>query len=223
MINKYLILKKLRINTILCLLISYSCAPTVPKNITYSQKLSEIESLAQHADGFLKRYEGLKQNQAILAYSALLEGSLLIIRYNFSILELNQDDSNNIIPHVESITSRLTKHLSYYSDVWRKSITKNIEYPFLYVDFSTALFIVKDEFRRVGVYTKLEELKDSLKTKVMKLDKNNFPYTLELYGVINQLIKQCEDPTGSLTSFNSTVNTLNMEISKILPLAELEH
>ena len=223
MINIYSISKKVRIISILCLFIYSSCAPTIPSNLSYSQKLSEIEVLAEYADGFLIRYEGKKKNEASLAYSALIDGSMHKIMYNMDIMSLKFDDSNNIIPHVESITNHLNKHLSDYSEVWRKSITKNIEYPFLYVDFSTALSIVNNEYRLAGVFTKLEELKDLLKTKVIQLDKNNFPYTLEIYGIINQFIKQCENPTGSLTTFNSTVNTLNMEISKILPLAELEY
>ena len=79
--------------------------------------------------------------------------------------------------------------MSQYSDTWGKSITNNIERPYLNVDFSTALAIVVSEYRRIGVFAKLEELKDLLKTKVMQLDKNNFPYTLQIYGIINQLIK----------------------------------
>ena len=113
--------------------------------------------------------------------------------------------------------------MSNYSKTWGESITYNIQYPYAFVDFSTALSIVDSEYRRVGVFTKLEELKDSLKAKVMQLDKNNFPYTLQIYGIINQLITLCENPIGSLTTFNSTVNTLKMEISKIFSLAELEN
>jgi len=110
-----------------------------------------------------------------------------------------QHDSNNIIPHVESITNNLYKHLSYYSDTWGKSITNNIERPYLNVDFSTALAIVVSEYRRIGVFAKLEELKDLLKTKVMQLDKNNFPYTLQIYGIINQLIKLWYPTTMSIS------------------------
>jgi|TARA_B100002003_G_C14024173_1_gene493854 hypothetical protein len=213
----------MRIFSILCLFIYTSCAPQTQKNVLYSQKLSENETLAQYADEFLKKYEGTKRDEASTAYLALLQGNYLISSYDLNILQLKQDDSNNIIPHVESITNNLSKHLSNYSKTWGESITYNIQYPYAFVDFSTALSIVDSEYRRVGVFTKLEELKDSLKAKVMQLDKNNFPYTLQIYGIINQLITLCENPIGSLTTFNSTVNTLKMEISKIFSLAELEN
>ena len=107
MINKYSILKNMRIVGILCVFIYTSCAPTIPKNVEYSQKLSETEALAQYADDFLKRYEGTKKNKALLAYIALFQGNMLNASYNTRILLLELDDSNNIIPHVESITNNL--------------------------------------------------------------------------------------------------------------------
>ena len=201
----------------------YSCAPSIPSNVKYSQKLSENENLAKYANQFLKDYEGKKQNQASLAYLALFQGNFLNATYNVSILSLKQDDSNNIVSHIESITNKLTQHLSYYSEIWSNSITNHIQNKNLYVDFSTALFILNREYQRIGVFTKLDEIKDLLKSKVMTLDKNQKKSTLELYAIVNQLIDLCEEPKGSLRTFNSTVNSLSLEISKISPLAELEY
>ena len=62
----------------------------------------------------------------------------------------------------------------------------------------------------MGINDVLGECKSLIKSKVKRLDKNDYPQTYEIYSLFTQLISQCENPSGSLMSFNNKINDINI-------------
>ena len=200
-----------------------SCAPMIPKNVKYSQELASSELLAEHSDYLLKAYEGTKKDEAYWGYYSILNGSILSLQYDIISLSLDSDTTNNILQHIPSIKSILTLHLSSYSEIWSKAISNHVRYEYSSIDFSSALAICKTEYKRMGIFDYVKTIKENVKLKTSQFERDKYSRTYEVYGLIAQLISLTEDPSGSLMSFNQTVNSLNVELDKVLALAELEH
>ncbi|RZB30337.1 MAG: hypothetical protein SRB1_02617 [Desulfobacteraceae bacterium Eth-SRB1] len=78
--------------------------------------------------------------------------------------------------------------------------------------FSTALAITKKEYERIGVFSKIDSLKEQIKVNISAYDKIKYQKTYELYAVLSQLMDLAENPKGSSMTFNSTVNGLNPSV-----------
>ena len=123
---------------------------------------------------------------------------------------------------MNSLKKVLILHLGKYSNVWSEAIEGHARYKTTTVDFSTALFLTKKEYSRIGLFSKVDTIKDGIKTELGNFDKRSYHKTYELYGVTSQLIALIEEPKGSLMTFNSRVNQLDSNFSNSLALAELE-
>jgi len=212
---------------ILVVILLIGCAPMIPNYVEYSQKLVNSQLLAKHYDYYLKTYGGTEKigfyDEAYWGYYSILTASTLNIQYDLVMSALESDTTNNVLDHIPSIKNILTQHLYIYSEIWSKAISEHVKYEYFSVDFSTALAICKNEFKRMKTFDKVKKIKDQLKIKTNKLDKAKYPNTYEVYGLITQLISLTEKPTGSLLTFNQTVNSINIELDKVLALAELEY
>lgn len=202
---------------------SVPSVPSVPSNVKYSQELASNENLKKHSDYFLKAYAGTTKDEAVLAYGSILKGEILTILYDVSIRACETDTTNNFLNSIPTIKGVLLQHLSFYSDTWSTAISNHAKYECCFVDFSTALLINKHEYKRMGIFDKVEKIQGLIKSRVSLYERDKFPRTYEVYGLITQLISLCEDPKGSLMSFNQTINSIDIELEKILALAELEH
>lgn len=196
---------------------------TIPSNVKYSQELASSDLLKQHSDYFLKAYEGTKKDEAYWGYLSIVQSGLLSVLYDVSIKALASDVNKNFLKAIPSVNSALKLHLSFYGDTWSKAISNNANNEYISVDFTTALAVCENEYKRTGVFDKVENIKELIKTKTSLYERDKFPRTYEVYGLITQLISLVEKPAGSLISFNQTVNSLEIELTKVLALAELEH
>lgn len=211
------------IGAMMALLLS-ACTPMVPKNVKYANELNSSQLVAKHADYFRSEYAGTTKDEAFWAYYAILEGELLTQIYDLILESMDQEtDGNSIISYIKIIKRTImSTQLANYSKIWSNAINRHAHNKYSCVDFSTALYITNKEYHRIGVFSKLDTIKKKLKEKISTLDKHKYQRTYELYAVISQLMTLAEEPKGSLMTFNSTVNRLNTDFSKILALAELE-
>ncbi|MBC8213273.1 MAG: hypothetical protein H8E71_01345 [Candidatus Marinimicrobia bacterium] len=210
-----------------CVPVEKQSVPEIPENIKFSKKLEKF-GLKEHAEYFINEYKSgqfSKKDKAEWGYNAIYWGSFLYSDYRTVSNNLQNDLSLNYIQHIPNISGVINSHLGEYSKNWRKAIRKtSSEYgEWFYCDFSTVLAIYVKEFKRLGLFEKIDTIKQNIKYKTSELDKAQYPMTYEVYGLISQLISLAENPTGSLVTFNQTVNKLNNELVKALVLAELEH
>ncbi|MFH1777811.1 MAG: hypothetical protein ABH952_09690 [Candidatus Omnitrophota bacterium] len=200
-----------------------ACVTMIPMNEKYANELLINQSLAKHADYFKSKYAGTTKDEASYAYRAILVGELLAVQYDLALKMLCQEkEDKSIISDMKMVKETLTLQLSYYSEIWSKAINDHVRYEYYSVDFSTALCITKKEFERMEIFSRVETIKEKIKEKISTLDKQKFPKTYELYASISQFMALTEEPKGSLMTFNSMVNRITSDFSKILALAELE-
>ena len=214
----------MKIKLILLSLFTISfCFVNAQWNLTeeYSKILSSNENTAKHVDYFFKTYEG-SDIEARWGAKAILDGETLKTLYDSSIKSFS-DTTNQILSCIESTQKFINMHLSYYSVIWSDAISRDAKYEFSNVDFREALRISKVEFKRIGVFEKLDNIKSLIQEKVLVYDKNEYVNTYKAYGLISQLISMAKDPSGSLLTFNRTTNRVDLELTKILSLAKLEH
>jgi len=164
-------------------------------NVKYSQELANCDFLAEHSDYFLKAYEGTKKDEAYWGYFSIITASMLNIQYDSIITALESDTTNNFLQHIPNIKNILTQHLSCYSEIWSDAISRHVSHEYYSVDFSTALAICKIEFKRMGTFDRVINIKNQLKMKTSKFDNAKYPRTYEVYGLITQITSLTEEPT----------------------------
>jgi len=216
-------MKNVALFSLLLVLIVYACAPIVPRSERYANELAGNQLLAKHTDYFRSQYAGTTRDEAYWAYLAILEGELLAVQYDLVLKDINnQEPSKAIVSNMKITKDALLSHLANYNSVWSKAIHDHVHYEYSSVDFSTALAITKKEYARIGVFSKIDLIKQKIKSIISAYDKQKYLKTYELYAVLSQLMDLAEEPKGSSMTFNSTVNSLNSDFSKTLALAELE-
>ena len=211
-------------------LITISCATTSPGN--HNEKFAGIvesnQLTAKHASYFRKKYITAKKDEGYYASLAFMSGEVLQQAYSLVNIKITKKDIDNptgnpIIPAIKLTKKTLNTHLSSYSSVWSNAIKNHVGNEYYNVDFSTALSITKYEYSRIGVFDEIDLIQKNLLSQLEKYHKNEFPETYGLYAILTQLIELARNPSGSLMTFNSTVNRLNIEFTKTLTLAEFEH
>lgn len=216
-------MKVITVVSICFVLLMSACAPIVSRSERYANELTGNQSLARHADYFRSQYAGTTRDEAYWAYLAILEGELLAVQYDLALKAMTKKEaSSSVVSSMKIMKDALVSHLANYSSVWSKAIHEHVRYKYSSVDFSTALAITKKEYARIGVFSKIDLIKEKMKANISEYDKLKYPKTYELYAVLSQLIDLAEEPKGSSMTFNSTVNSLNSDFSKTLALAELE-
>lgn len=219
-------MKKATIVVVMMALLLSACAPIapmVPISERYANELAGNQLLAKHAAYFRSEYSSTTKDEAFWAYRAILEGELLAVQYDLALKTLNKEkDDKSIISDLKMVKQVLISQLANYSEVWSAAIHEHVRYKYSSVDFSTALYITKKEYSRIGIFSKVNTIKEKLKGNISNLDKQKYQKTYELYAIVSQLIDLSEEPKGSLMTFNSTVNSLNTDFSKTLAIAELE-
>lgn len=216
-------MKNVTLVSFLLVMLVSACAPMVPRSERYANELAGEQLLAKHTDYFRSQYAETTKDEAYWAYLAILDGEILAVKYDLAIKAMNKEEpSKAIISNMKITKYALLSHLANYSSVWSKAIHDHVHDEYSSVDFSTALAITKKEYARIGVFSKIDLIKQQIKSNISAYDKQKYPKTYELYAVLSQLMDIAEEPKGSIMTFNSTVNSLNSDFSKTLALAELE-
>ena len=142
---------------------------TVPQNEYYANKLAATESFAKDSEYLRKEYAGTTKYEAYWAYNAILSATLLDASYDRIILEINsinKENKKSLIYTMKETEDVFIAHLGYYSAVWSEAIESRTFYEnysyHLKVDFSTALAIVKKEYSRIGVFSKIDIIKEKI-------------------------------------------------------------
>ena len=213
-------MKSIAIPGILFAVLLSACVPLTER---YANKLARNELLSKHADYFRSEYAGSKKNEPYWGYRAILEGELLVQLYDNVVEAITVGKHRrDIVSCMKLVKEVLFAHLGNYSTIWSEAIDDHVWGGSLYVDFSTALAITKKEYARLGIFSRINKIREAIKKQLSTFDKHKYPKTYELYAILCQLMYLAEQPKGSLISFNSTVHNLSNDFSKALALAELE-
>ncbi|MBF0137709.1 MAG: hypothetical protein H7833_19115 [Magnetococcus sp. DMHC-1] len=91
------------------------------------------------------------------------------------------------------------------------------------IDFVTALEIAHTEFTRVGVFARLDAAESLIIEDLKEIDRKKYAKTIDLYGVLSQMIALAKYRRGSLETFNANINLLMGDFDRTLALARLEY
>jgi hypothetical protein len=149
----------------------------------------------------------MKKLLFILLILILLTGCTNIQKENYK---------NNLLETHNSIQENTKTCLlanNYYSTVWKNAIENR-------KDFNIELVNAVSESEKLGQYKTMNKSKDNIDNKMKQLSnppkayQHAYDKLLEMYGIYTQLYSLALNPSGSLVSYNNTINDLQGKLVK---------
>jgi len=201
-------------------LILGGCAAALNESGRYADKLAANDTTAGNVTYYRTAYGEAGQDRPFWGYYAIQSGAALLPLYDGALAGTQQ---GTILTSMQFTERAYMTHIGFYEKAWSTAIDAHVHSRYTSVDFGTALAIVQHEYRRMGVYAKMDDIMEQTMRNVASLDRDGYPRTYEAYAVLTQLSALAHSPTGSRISYGTMVNSLHSEFGKTLALAELEY
>lgn len=194
---------------LLCILLTTGC-------LVWTVDLYAPKLPPDQVDYFIKEYKYKSAVESRHAYYGIKWGASLSTSYEYAIeLFRVREPSTHFINNMKMAQDAVYSHLNKHSEIW-VAAGKSEE------DIDLAFTIFLFELDRMGVNKKIEALKNMMKLRVSLLDREKYKNSYQVYATFTQLIELAKFPTGSLRSFESTVNSLKRDFTREMALAEFE-
>jgi len=171
---------------------------------------------------YLQAYGTTQKDEYLYGYTAIKIGVTFNNDIQGAAVGESISTASELVSDMKLTKELLSKLLMYYYHMWSTSIDNHTRHEYRSVDFNEAFKIIHNEFSRIGIYQDLDKMQDRYKSLVSKLDSSKYQKTLDLYGILSEMISLAKSPKGSLLSYGKKVDDLRVDFDRVASMAEIE-